>query len=131
MVNESYNEILENYSVLLKNISKSLGGGYVSLVVDFGNGTRKYFKFYIVYGENNTVFDLLLATGLELDYTYYEEFDDIFVNCIAGICGTTISNSSGRYWLLYLNTELSFYGAKKTLVYNADFVEWKYELVTW
>lgn len=130
-INSSYQELYHNYSAILEEFSLKLRGGYVNMVIDFGNGTRLFYKFFVVIGENNTVFDLLLATGLSLDYDEYPEFNDIFINCIGGVCGEKTSERSGMYWLLYINTQLSSYGAKQSKVYDGDLVEWRYEEISW
>jgi len=130
-MNSTYQELLQNYSEMLKKFSRLLEGGYVNIVIDFGNGTRLFYKFFVVVGENNTVFDLLLATGLPLDYSEYPEFNDVFVNCIGGLCGQQTSDNSGIYWMLYINTELSSSGAKQSKVFGGDLVEWRYEEISW
>lgn len=130
-INSSYQELFQNYSEALNKLSALLRGGYVNIVIDFGNGTRLFYKFLVVIDENNTVFDLLVATGLSLDYTEYPEFNDVFINCIGGVCGQQTGDRSGLYWLLYINTEPSAYGAMQSKVYGGDLVEWRYEEVTW
>ncbi len=130
-LNQSYQSLLANYTEALDRLRLDLNSGYVSLVVDFGNGTSKYFKFLVVYGENDTVFDLLLASGLDIDYTEYPEFNDVFINCIGGVCGEVTGESSGLFWLLYVNGEASQRGAKQTTVVEGDVIEWRYREVTW
>ncbi len=130
-INSSYQALFANYSELLRQLSRDLNSGFVSLIIDFGNGTVKHYKFLVVYGENNTVLDLLLATGLEIDYTEYEEFNDVFINCIAGVCGRMTGETSGFFWLFYVNTEMSQKGAKQTTVSEGDVVEWVYKEVSW
>jgi len=130
-VNRSYSQLLSNYSLLLENLTRELNSGYVSLIIDFGNGNRIYRKVYVVYGENNTVFDVLVAVGLSIDYTEYPEFNDVFINCIEGVCGQQLTENSGSYWMLYINGVLSNYGAKQSIVYDGDVIEWRYETISW
>ena len=130
-VNQSYTQLLRNYSSLVQNLSRALNSGYVSMIIDFGNGSKLYRKLYIVYGENNTVFDLLMAIGIAIDYTEYPELNDVFINCIGGVCGQTLSENSGMYWMLYINGALSNYGAKQSIVYDGDVIEWRYEKISW
>ncbi len=130
-LNSTYQELLQNYSEVIDRLARDLNSGYVSLIIDFGNGTVKYYKLLVVYGENDTVFDLLMATGLEIDYTEYPEFNDVFINCIAGVCGMQTSENSGMYWLFYVNAEMSQRGAKQTTVTEGDVVEWVYKEVSW
>ena len=130
-MNSTYQELFKNYSEILKEFSRLLEGGYVSMVIDFGNGTRLFYKFYVVVGENNSVFHLLLATGLSLEYNEYPELNDVFINCIGGVCGQQTSDNSGLYWMLYINTQLSSSGARQSKVYGGDLVEWRYEEISW
>ncbi len=130
-MNSTYQELFKNYSEMLQEFSRLLEGGYVNMVIDFGNGTRLFYKFYVVIGENNTVFHLLLATGLSLDYDEYPEFNDVFINCIGGVCGQMTGDNSGMYWMLYINTQLSSAGARQSKVFGGDLVEWRYEEISW
>lgn len=130
-LNLTYSELLMNYSQLIENFSKIIDSGYVSLVIDFGNGTKLYFKVYVVYGVNNTVFSVLKTIGINISYTEYPEFNDVFINCIGGLCSQQLTENSGMYWTLYVNTVLSNYGANQTKVYDGDLIEWRYEELSW
>lgn len=130
-LNLTYSELLMNYSLLIRNFSKIINSGYVSIIIDFGNGTRFYKKVYVVYGVNNTVFFVLKTLEMNFSYTEYPELNDVFINCIGGVCSQQLTDNSGMYWMLYVNTMLSSFGANQTKVYDGDVIEWKYENLSW
>lgn len=97
----------------------------VVVVINFGNGTV-FAK--VVYYNLDTHFSVLNATlsavGGRMEYTYSEKFGDVFVTKIFDMENDV---NVSKYWMFYVNGELSQTGALNTKVSHNDIIEWRYE----
>lgn len=119
-------------SLLEKEVSslKASGGLYlknatVVVVVNFGNGTVFVKPVHFFSGADFFVLNATsYAVGGRIEYTYSEKFGDVFVTKIFDVENDV---NSSRYWMFYVNGELSQTGALKTRVFNDYVIEWRYE----
>ncbi|HDO19251.1 MAG TPA: DUF4430 domain-containing protein [Thermoplasmatales archaeon] len=100
-----------------------------SVFIDFGNGTS--LSFTNITTCNATVFGLLLEAAkmgnFSVKYTYYGEYDSMFVDSIAGV----ENGKDNRWWQYYVNGEYGMVGADKKPVKDGDIIEWKFEESQW
>ncbi|MCX8188874.1 MAG: DUF4430 domain-containing protein [Nitrososphaeria archaeon] len=119
-------ELLEKEVSSLKVFKEaSLKNATVVVVVNFGNGT--VFAKAVHYNLDTTFSVLnatLYAVNEKIEYTYSEKFGDVFVTKIFGVENDV---NTSRYWMFYVNGELSQTGALKTKVFHNDVIEWRYE----
>lgn len=130
-LNSSYVLLLSNYEDLLTRFHNILNKSVAILVIDYGKGHREIYKIEFISGVNDTAFEILKSVVGDIKYKYYEAYDDVFIECINGVCNHQVSENSGYYWMLYINFELSPYGAKHTIIHDGDIVIWNYTLVSW
>jgi len=130
-LNSSYVLLLSNYKSLLNRFHSILNRSVAILVIDYGEGHREIYKVEFISGVNDTAFDILKSGMDNIKYKYYEAYDDVFIECINGVCNHQVTENSGYYWILYINFEPSPYGAKHTIIHDGDIVIWKYTLVSW
>jgi len=80
---------------------------------------------------DDTVFSLLerisYKNDFSLKYTYYEQFDSILINSINGV----VNGEDGKYWQYYVNGDIPMVGADKYTVSNGDYVEWRFEIISY
>lgn len=119
-------ELLEKEVSSLKAFKESLQkNATVVVVINFGNGTV-FAK--AVYFNLDTSFSVLNATlsavSGKMEYTYSEKFGDVFVTRIFGVENDV---NASKYWMFYVNGELSQTGALNTKVSHNDVIEWRYE----
>ena len=85
----------------------------------------------IVAYDDVTVFSLLERTlsknSFSLEYTYYEQFDSILIDSINGV----ENGEDGKYWQYYVNGDIPMIGADKYSVTNGDYVEWRFETISY
>ncbi|MEA2054848.1 MAG: DUF4430 domain-containing protein [Candidatus Thermoplasmatota archaeon] len=97
-----------------------------SIKINFGNGTVWTYPNISVAGSNATVFGLLMEAAHEgrfnVEYTYYGQYDSIFVDSIAGI----VNGEENNYWQYWMNGEYGIVGADKQPVGDNDDIEWKF-----
>jgi len=95
---------------------------HLRLILDFGQNLT---EFDTQYYEGITVLDALENSleenGVELETTYYEEFDSTMVNSINGF-----DNSDEYSWIYYVNGSSGEVGADQKVLDSGDVVEWKY-----
>jgi hypothetical protein len=129
-VNKSYSEVISNYSNIIGLLEEKLNMSVAIFVIDYGNGTKDIIKVEFMQGVNDTVFDLLKNIA-KINYTYYESYGDVMINCINGVCNKQLDSNSGYYWLFYINFLLSQVGAMHAMVRDGDIVIWNYTKLTW
>gem|GEM_PF-1802118 len=129
-INESYSRIINNYSDIINALQKKLNMSVAIFVIDYGNGTKDIIKVEFIKGLNDTVFDLLKSIA-KINYTYYESYGDVMIDCINGICNRQLDSNSGYYWIFYVNFQLAQKGAMHTKVGDGDIVIWNYTKLTW
>lgn len=122
---------LYNENIMLKNRINKIESNisnlqFVIVIIDYNNGTIERHIVRIVEGANNTVFQVTKAIAI-LNYTYYEEYKDVFINAINGLFNDP---TNGLYWLFYVNGKLSAKGAMNTYVYGGDRIVWNYTKIS-
>jgi cell division protein FtsB len=122
-ISSSYRETLDR---LLVELNRSVA----ILVIDYGNGTIERHKVYFTVDVNNTVFHLTVSVA-DVEYQYFESLQDVFITSINGVSQKQVSETSGYYWMLYVNFRLSPHGAMNTKVYDGDIIIWNYTYVSW
>jgi len=122
---ESQNTNLSNELFTLQNRIRMVS--YVTLIIDYSNGSIDKYLVYIIEGKNNTVFDVLKAVAV-INYTYYEAYNDVL---IWGINGVYNNDKECTYWLFYVNGVLSPTGAMNTYIYGGDRIVWNYTKISW
>jgi hypothetical protein len=95
----------------------------VILVIDEGEGTIKTFE--TEFKEGMTAFDLLKEKTGEIDLTLkFKTYDvGVFIEAI----GDKENGEDGKYWLYYVNGEMSQVASDKQLLVPGDKVEFKFE----
>ncbi len=122
-INQSYNEMVDK---LQQYISRSVA----VVVIDYGNGTIDHFKVYFIEGENDSVFNFTEAVA-NIQYAYYPSLNDVLIQSINGVKSKHVIETSGYYWLFYINFRLSSLGAYHAKVTDGDIIIWNYTLVSW
>lgn len=119
-------EFLEKEVLSLKSFKESsLKNATVVVVINFGNGTVFAKAVYFNLDTNFSVLNATLsAVNGKMEYVYSEKFGDVFVTKILGVENNA---NVSKYWMFYVNGELSQTGALKTKVFNNDVIEWRYE----
>ncbi len=69
----------------------------VNLLIDYGNGTRKWFNNTIT-NRNSTLFSLLLSVA-KVNYTTGKY--GVFIRSLNGVANKVTGSSSGRFWMWY------------------------------
>jgi hypothetical protein len=90
------------------------------------------YEFINVSISTENVWSLMLAassimkettgSGLNIQYTYYPEYQDYFITSIAGA-----SNGNGLYWQYYVNGQMAAFGVLHEKVSQGDVVKWALE----
>ena len=79
----------------------------------------------------DTVFTLLERSSsrnsFSLEYTYYEEFDAMLIDSINNV----ENGEDGKYWQYYVNKDIPMIGADNYRVSNGDYIEWRFEVVSY
>ena len=85
----------------------------------------------LVASTDDTVFTLLQKTAtrhdISLQYTYYEEFDSVLIDEI----NNDENGEDNHYWQYYVNDEIPMIGADSYHVSNGDYIEWRFEVITY
>lgn len=80
---------------------------------------------------DDTVFSILerisYKNDFPLKYTYYEQFDSILIDSINNV----VNGEDGKYWQYYVNGDIPMVGADKYTVSNGDYVEWRFEIISY
>ena len=80
---------------------------------------------------DDTVFSLLERSSsrndFSVEYTYYEQFDSILIDSI----NNDINGKDGNYWQYYVNGDIPMVGADKYTVSNGDYIEWRFEVISY
>lgn len=94
----------------------------VLLQIDSGGEATKYEE---MWKEGMTALNILESVakenGVELDTTYYDEFDSTLVNGIGELVNTTELS-----WIYFVNGNAGDVGANQKVIAPGDLVEWKY-----
>jgi hypothetical protein len=101
-----------NQKKLEENVQKEKFVEKIDLLIDYGENVSKTFK--LEFKQDNTVFDLLQKTGLDLKYTEYET--GVFIEEISGLK----NGKNNRYWLYYINNEMAQIACDKLKVQKGD-----------
>ncbi len=94
----------------------------ITLRIDTGTNTYEYKE---IVGDQTNVFDLLKQTAAKEGFSVSSK-DSAVGAYIEEIQGVKNDSQSGKFWLFYLNSQLSQTGASETKLTNGDVVEWKY-----
>ncbi len=129
-LNQTYANLTRLYNSLIEKLNSYLNRSVAILIIDYGNGTIQHFKAYFIEGYNDSVLNITIAF-VNVNYTYYKEYNDVFVNAINGVYNKRINATSGYYWMLYVNLKLSSHGALQTKVHDGDVIIWRYMFVKW
>jgi len=122
-------QVPEKTEVWLENSDETS----VKMVI-VGDGWRM--EDNIVAYEGDTVFSILekisARNDFSFEYTYYEEFDALFINSI----NNDVGGDGGKYWQYYASTYYNLEkppmkGCNKYEVSNGDYVEWRFETVSY
>lgn len=118
-------ELLEReVSSLKSSRESSLENATVIVVVNFGNGTVFVKPVHFTLNHSFSVLNAtLIAVDGRIKYTFSEKFGDVFVTEILGVENDV---NASKYWMFYVNGELSQTGALKTMVLNDYVIEWRY-----
>jgi|YelNatPaOPRAMG01_1025707.scaffolds.fasta_scaffold06121_13 hypothetical protein len=118
-------DVLEKEVVSLKSFRESsLRNATAIVVVNFGNGTVFVKPVHFNLNQHFSVLNAtLIAVGGRIKYTFSEKFGDVFITEILGVENDV---NASKYWVFYVNGELSQTGALKTTVLNDDVIEWRY-----
>jgi len=85
---------------------------------------------YLAYADD-TAFTILQRAAsdheLSLEYTYYEQFDSLLVDSV----NHDVNGENNRYWQYYVNEEIPMIGADKYSVKNGDYLEWRFEIISY
>jgi hypothetical protein len=95
----------------------------VILVIGEGEGTIKTFE--TEFKEGMTAFDLLKEKTGEVDLTL--KFKTYDVGVFIEVIGDKENGEDGKYWLYYVNGEMSQVASDKQLLVPGDKVEFKFE----
>ena len=99
----------------------------VNVSIDYGDGQ---FASYNVKILNATAFEALKIASeeynLDLDTTYYEEYQSHLINKINGVGST-----DNKYWIFYINNEMAPVGADQMYLEDGDNISFKLEESTW
>ncbi|MEM0384857.1 MAG: DUF4430 domain-containing protein [Nitrososphaeria archaeon] len=119
-------ELLEKEVSYLKVFKESSQkNATVVIVINFGNGTVFAKAVYYKIDTNFSVLNATLsAVSGKMEYVYFEKFGDVFVTKIFDVENDV---NSSKYWMFYINGELSQTGALQTKVSPNDVIEWRYE----
>lgn len=98
-------------------------------IVIVGDGWRIEDNIFAYDGD--TVFSVLEKCSdrndFSIKYTYYQQFDSTLIDAI----NNGINGEGGKYWQYYVNGELPTVGCDKYEVSNGDFVEWRFEVISY
>lgn len=82
-------------------------------------------EFEVDYKDGITALDTLIAMSdehfIDLETTYYEDFDSTLVDSINGF-----ENSEVKSWIYFVNGNSANIGADKYYANRGDRIEWKY-----
>lgn len=95
----------------------------VVLVIDDGEGIPKTFE--AEFNERITAFDLLKIKAEESNLTLKTKTFDIGIMVEA--IGDKENGQDGKYWLFYINNEMSMEASDKKVLKPGDRVEFKFE----
>ncbi|MGQ4913158.1 MAG: DUF4430 domain-containing protein [Candidatus Asgardarchaeia archaeon] len=116
---QQYTAIQTSYNNLVT------GKMFVSIGIDYGNGTVEWYNNTIV-PQNVTAFDVLLLVA-EVNFTTSSW--GVFVNAINGVeNNVTMAN---HWWMYYVNGEMPMVAADRYILHANDIVLWVYEESTW
>jgi len=91
---DQYTKNIYCRSILSSISSKTVS---VNLLIDYGNGTKRWFNNTIT-SRNSTFFSLLLSVA-QVNYTSGKY--GVFINSINGVTNRVTGSSSGRFWMWY------------------------------
>lgn len=119
-------EFLEKEVSALKDFKEaSLKNATVVVVINFGNGTVFAKAVHYRLDVNFSVLNATLsAVNGQIENVYSENFGDVFVTKIFDVENDI---NASKYWMFYVNGELSQTGALKTEVFPDYVIEWRYE----
>jgi len=99
--------------------TKSPENKEMTLIIDFGNGTRLVDK-----SSGATVYEATV-NFLKAKGTKFEEKEYKFGKMIEKI--GNFGNSQTGYWVFFVNNKSGRVAADKTAIYPGDVIEWKYQ----
>ncbi len=125
-----YDQAESNANTYLSELKQAAGAGRFSattnVLLDFGNGTQRWYNGTEVQPGWNVYLATVVVTGGNINDTWYPQYGEHLVNGIDGV-----QNSQGRAWFLFTYNETSHWqasqlGADDLQAYNGSVYAWAY-----
>ncbi|MHB1908213.1 MAG: hypothetical protein ACYCQJ_04985 [Nitrososphaerales archaeon] len=111
-----------NYLLTKENLTLS-----ANLLIDYGNGTLHWYNSTIIQPDENMYVGTVVATGGNVNATYYPQYQEHFVTAINGVAQT--SQVTWSNWLFNDTTKswtVPLVGPDLVVMQNASSYAWTY-----
>ena len=120
---QKYNEYYGKYLSAQQNYTSIRGSIIqVNVTIDYGNGTSVTNE--AIYLAPNTTFLDALRSIANVNATYWEAYQSLFINAINNVFNN--ANNNNRWWVYFVNAENALVSPDNYKLHDGDQIEWTY-----